>query len=149
MKVTKVYQHDSQGYYAGEDMSYNDLMPNGCVAIAPKLKDGFIPRWNGKTWEQIESHVGEEGYVNGQPLTITEYGTYPEGWSKGYIDPRPPEVIRKAEILGKLNEIDRRKIRPLSALLAGGTDADKDMLDDLNAEADELREELETLGNVG
>jgi hypothetical protein len=146
MKVTTAYQHDAQGYYVGEEKCYGGVMPNNCVATAPKLKEGFAPRWSGKSWEQIESHIGEEGYINGRFIVITERGPYPEGWSKEFVDPRSPEEIRKAEILLRLDDIDRLSVRALRASRRGSvTVEDEKRLDDLETEAEALRTELASL----
>lgn len=78
--MSKAYQYDADGYYAG-DVECQGLLPNNATDTAPARQDGYIPRWNGTTWEQTENHTGEEGYVNGTPHTIKEYGPYPQGWS--------------------------------------------------------------------
>lgn len=86
--MTKAYQYDASGYFAGESEDYG-LLPNNATYIAPAKKDGCIPRWTGKKWEQVENHKGESGYVDGKPFTVTEYGPYPDGWS---VDPPPPTL---------------------------------------------------------
>ena len=80
-----VYQYDASGYYAGEIEDYG-LLPNNATPTAPKLKGGYIPRWTGNNWEQIENHKGLDGYVDGKPFKIVEYGPLPDGWS----DTPPP-----------------------------------------------------------
>lgn len=84
--MTKCYQYTADGYYAGEVEDYG-LLPNNATRTVPTLKKGFVPRWTGKKWEQIENHKGKSGYVNGQPHEIKEYGPLPEGWSD---TPPPP-----------------------------------------------------------
>ena len=51
--------------------------------------------------------------------------------------------LRAAEISRRFSEIDRERIRPLAAIVAGvGTDEDKERLAALEQEAAQLREEL-------
>ena len=51
--------------------------------------------------------------------------------------------LRAAEISRRFAEIDRERIRPLAAIVAGvGTDEDKSRLKALEEEAAQLREEL-------
>lgn len=39
-------------------------------------------RYEGGAWIAREDHRGREGYVNGEPTTITEWGPLPEGWTE-------------------------------------------------------------------
>lgn len=81
------YQYNSEGYYVGMGEDYG-LLPNNATHITPPaLLEGFISRWTGTAWEQVENHVGKEGYVNGEYTIIREYGPLPEGWSD---TPPPP-----------------------------------------------------------
>lgn len=86
--MPKCYQYTADGYYAGEAEDYG-ILPNNATRTAPTLKKGFVPRWTGKKWEQIEDHKGKNGYVNGQPHEIKEYGPLPDGWS----DTPPPPTL--------------------------------------------------------
>ena len=86
--MVKCYQYTADGYYAGEAEDYG-LQPNNATHTVPTLKKGFVPRWTGKKWEQIEDHKGKSGYVNGQPHEIKEYGPLPAGWSD---TPAPPTL---------------------------------------------------------
>jgi hypothetical protein len=67
-------------------------------------------------------------------------------------DPPPPSLeelaaARRAKILARLAEIDAVSIRPLRAIAQGeATQADRDKLAALDAEAAELRAELAGLG---
>ena len=83
--MVKCYQYTADGYYAGEVDDYG-ILPNNATRTAPTLKKGFVPRWMGEKWEQVEDHKGKSGYVNGQPHEVKEYGPLPEGWS----DTPPP-----------------------------------------------------------
>lgn len=139
--MAKAYQHDSKGFYLGESEDYGGPLPNNAVKTAPKLSKGFIPRWNGKTWKQVETHKGKSGYVNGEPITIKNHGPLPEGWSDEFIDPRSSGEIRKEEIERRLSELDKKKIRSLSELIMGDSEEGKKILAELNAESQRLREE--------
>lgn len=144
----KAYQYDASGYFAGEVEDYGGPLPNNATRSAPQEQDGYIPRWNGAAWEQVEDHKGEEGYVNGQPHTIKNYGPLPEGWSQTPPQPSQAErdAIRRAEILARLAQIDAASVRPLRAIVHGeAVQEDRDKLAVLDAEAETLRAELATL----
>lgn len=54
--------------------------------------------------------------------------------------------LRAAEIKRRFADLDRERIRPLAAVVAGtGSDVDKDRLTQLEQEAQALREELAEL----
>lgn len=101
----KVYQYDNNGYYIGETTAYKIngtvSMPHNTTAVAPEIKEGFIPKWNDEAWEQVENHKGETGYVNGVYTEIKYFGPLPEGWSN---EPPKPEVDETAE---RINELKR------------------------------------------
>lgn len=145
--MAKAYQYDASGYFAGEAVDYG-LLPNNATYTAPTEQDGYIPRWNGETWEQVENHKDEQGYLSGQPHTIKDYGPLPEGWSATPPEPTPDEQAaqRRARIMTRLAEIDAASVRPLRALVRGeAVQADTDKLAALDAEAEELRAELAAL----
>ena len=57
--------------------------------------------------------------------------------------------FRAAEISRRFAKIDRERIRPLAAIVAGvGTDEDKSRLKALEEEAAQLREELAEIGGI-
>jgi hypothetical protein len=85
-----VYQYNAKGFYVGETTAYMVTpekgeayvsMPHNTTAIAPEIKKGFIPRWTGEAWEQVEDYRGETGYINGVYTEIKEPGALPEGWT--------------------------------------------------------------------
>ena len=90
--MDKAYQYTADGYYAGEIDDYG-LLPNNATRTPPALKEGFVPRWTGKEWEQVEDHKGKSGYVNGMPTEIKEYGPLPEGWSDTPPAPTTEELF--------------------------------------------------------
>ena len=75
------YQYDANGYFVGAGEDYGYLPNNATYVAAPQAQTGHVLRWNGSAWEQVESHKGEHGYLNGQPHTIINHGPYPDGWS--------------------------------------------------------------------
>ena len=147
--MAKAYQYDASGYYAGEVDDYGGPLPNNATRTAPQTQDGYVPRWTGATWEQVENHKGEEGYRDGKPCTINEYGPLPDGWS---ATPPPPaqeeqDATRRAQILARLSKIDADSVRPLRAIVNGeAMQEDRDKLAALDAEAETLRAELAALG---
>jgi hypothetical protein len=58
---------------------------------------------------------------------------------------RAKKAARKKRILSRLDEIDRLRVRPLSALANGEDNGDRDYLAKYNAEAEALRAELAEL----
>jgi hypothetical protein len=142
--MAKAYQYDAGGYFAGEVEDYG-FLPNNATRTAPAIQDGHVPRWTGAAWEQVEHHKGDQGWVNGQPYTIKDYGPYPDGWSSTPPPPTPEQIAeaRRQEILSRLAEIDAASIRPLRAVAENAaTDFDRQKLADLGTEAAELRAEL-------
>ncbi len=97
--MAKAYQYDASGYFAGEVEDYG-LLPNNAISTAPQDREGFIPRWTGEAWEQVEDHKGREGYVDGKPHTVKEYGPLPDGWSD-----TPPEPTLDEAVAAKCAEI--------------------------------------------
>lgn len=143
--MAKAYRYTlPDGYFAGA-VEDHGLLPSNATYEAPEEIEGFIPRWNGSAWEQVENHKGKEGYLDGQPYTIKNYGPLPEGWSDTPPPPTPEELAerRKGEILARLTEIDAASVRPLRAIAQEeATQDDTDKLAALDAEAAALRAEL-------
>lgn len=91
--MAKAYQYYlPEGYYAGS-VEDRGLLPGNSTYDAPDIIEGYIPRWTGSAWEQVEDHKGEEGYLDGQPHTIKDYGPVPDCWS---TTPPPPTTEEKA-----------------------------------------------------
>ena len=106
--MATVYQHNSEGYYVGEDEDFGGPLPHNCVKAKPTIKPGLIPRWNGNEWKQEQNHVGEKGFVSGEPVEIKEYGPLPEGFSAEKQDMRTfgeKKANRIAEVNGKTSEL--------------------------------------------
>lgn len=146
--MPKAYQYDASGYFAGEVDDYGGPLPNNSTRTAPQEQDGYCPRWTGEAWESVEDHKGIEGYVDGKPFTVKEFGPLPEGWSETPPEPTESELCadRIAEIKGELQSIDTAKVRPMSAIIQGtATEDEQTRLAELNAQADALRAEMQML----
>ena len=146
------YQYDANGYFVGAGEDYGYLPNNATWTSTPQVQPGHALRWTGTAWEQVESHKGEQGFVNGQPHTIRDHGPYPDGWSTTPPPPTPEEIAaaRRNEILARLAEIDAASIRPLRAIAQGeAVQADHNKLTALDSEAAALRTELAGLGQAG
>ena len=96
--MAKAYQYTADGYFAGEVEDYG-LLPNNATYTVPTLKKGFVPRWTGEKWGQVEDHKGKSGYVNGQQHEIKEYGPLPDGWSDTPSPPTHEELFDRLRIL--------------------------------------------------
>ena len=90
--MATAYQYTTDGYYADTVEDYGLLPSNATHTTPPPALPGHVLRWTGGDWEQVEDHKGAQGYVNGQPHTITEYGPLPDGWS----DTPPPPTLEEA-----------------------------------------------------
>jgi len=97
--LTKVYQHDKNGYYLGEEIAYNDDLPNNCTKVKPTLKDGYIPQWSGKKWVQVENNIGIKGYLDNVPFEMKEYGPLPKGFTDKMIESLDQAKNRARQLL--------------------------------------------------
>lgn len=98
-------QHDAEGYYIGKSDDYGSgTQPNNTASMDdwPEIIPGFIPRKkaDGPGWDQVEDHKDKEGYVDGQPFTVKDYGPLPDGWSD-----TPPEPTLDEAVAAKCAEI--------------------------------------------
>jgi hypothetical protein len=121
---------DKDGYFAGADSDYGNAPPNNSTYVPPEVQDGFIPRWNGEAWEQVENHKGEKGYVAGQHTEIKEYGPLSEDWTTEPPPPPPdtrtPEEKRRAAYSAELDPIQAQIAgykTEAEALRSGGDEA--------------------------
>ena len=62
------------------DIPKKENVPSEYKGLWPCEKDG--------AWVLVDDHRGEQGYVNGEPVTIKEFGPLPDGWSD--TPPEPP-----------------------------------------------------------
>lgn len=79
------YIYDNKSYYLSKLEDYN-IKPISSTYVKPEIVDGYIPKWNGKEWEQVENHKGLFGYIDGMPVVIKEYGPLPEGFTTEILD---------------------------------------------------------------
>jgi len=150
-----VYQYDAAGYYVGpvDDYGAAALPHNAIRSVPPPDREGHIQRWNGHAWERVENYKGREGYLNGQPHKITEYGPLPEGFRDTPPEPTKAELAekRRQAIQTEFFKIREQTERPQRALevarLLGRPlpEEDKTRLIALEARAEELRAELAAL----
>lgn len=150
--MANAYQHDANGYFAGAFEDYG-LLPNNACYTSPELKEGFIPRWNGEVWEQVENHKGKQGYLDGQPYTVKYYGPLPEGFSE-----TPPLPTMEEAKAAKLAEILAGQASAMEPVLSAYPEAERsawpykvaeaeELLADSKAAAPLLRAELENLSD--
>lgn len=108
------YRFDENGFFIRAEECYIDplesekqgkdvyLLPTSCTLTPPKLEAGFLPKWTGKAWKNIESHVGETGYLNGRPYTIREHGPLPKGWSTTLPEPTAEELAEQEKLKAEM-----------------------------------------------
>lgn len=111
----------------------------------PTAKDGFWPCAQEGGWVNMEDHRGRQGWVDGEPVSITVLGPLPGRWREESPEKTDTEkaVERKAKIESALSDIDQQSIRPLRASIDGtATDTDLQKIKELEARARELRQEL-------
>ena len=76
--MSMVYQYDSSGYFVGQCDDYGGSLPHNCCAIAPDVQAGFIPRWDGAAWQNVENHTAKAW--DGQTQTPTAYWLPADTW---------------------------------------------------------------------
>lgn len=120
-----VYQLDQTGKYLGETIAHESplepgvyLIPGGCVETAPpETKEGEVAFWDG-VWTLVDVPEPEKP----KEPTAEELAAQ-------------KLAARKAEIVGLLDEIDRKSIRPMRA-------GETQRLAQLESQAVALRAEL-------
>ena len=93
--MKQVSQFTADGYYVGPTTAYGG-MPNNAYDIDVEVIPGFIPRYVEGVVIQVEDHRGKQGYVNGEPYTVTKPGPLPDGWSDTPPPPTPDELAAQA-----------------------------------------------------
>jgi len=120
-----VYQLNQQGEYIGETVAHESplepgiyLIPGGCIETAPpETKENQVAVWHG-VWTLVDVPEPEKPKEpTAQELAAQKV------------------AARKAEILGLLDEIDRKSIRPMRA-------GETQRLAQLESQAAALRAEL-------
>jgi hypothetical protein len=140
------HTHPLRPYTFAGDANPGSLPPDNALRIAPPAhgENQWAAESNG-TWILIDDYRGREGFLNGKPHTITDFGPLPERWCADPPPPTPEETAeaRRAEIMAELDDIDRHTIRPLRAMAKGtATEEDAERLAALESRAGELRAEL-------
>jgi hypothetical protein len=160
--MLEVYLYNENNEYVGKSMTMLDpeetkiqgkdvwLMPPNSTALKPDEREGRVPVWNGASWDYVEDHRGERGWVNRAPVVVKALGPLPEGFSAEEPEPTTEEAAaaRRQEILAELDRIDRASSRSLRAIIAAQAagqepaSADVARLAGYEAEAKTLRAEL-------
>ena len=160
--MLEIYLYNENNEYAGKSMTMLDpeetkvqgkdvwLMPPNSTALKRDERTGYVPVWNGASWDYVEDHRGKRGWVNRAPVVVEALGPLPEGFSMEEPEPTPEEIAasRRKEILAELARIDRassRSLRAIVAAQAAGQEpdaADVARLAGYEAEAKALRAEL-------
>lgn len=93
----KVYKFDKDGYFAGVHdcqpcpLTYGWLYPTEgtFTEIAPKDEVGYIPKWDGKKWDNIKNYFQKPLYdIVEKNMIFSNTVTLPEG----YTDIKPTDV---------------------------------------------------------
>ena len=138
--------HPLRPFTFSADATPGSLPPDNALRIEPP--EHGENQWPGESkgaWVLIADYRDKQGFIDGEPHTINDFGPLPESWSDTAPPPDPEELrqARRAEILAELAEIDRQSVRPLRAIAKGtATDEDQERLAGLEARAEELRAEL-------
>ena len=82
----KAYHYNGLRFFDGEANCQKDpkasqaagydvfLIPANATDKKPTIKEGYTPRWNGKTWEQYADDKKVYGYTDNADGTINYYG---------------------------------------------------------------------------
>lgn len=109
----------------------------------------YVSNWKGQTGDSVSDYDEDWNriVVNTPKIEIPEEVQTEEACEDNQEETLLSEIeIRKSEIMNRLNEIDYLSVRPIRAILSNSaTDFDKEKLESLEKEADELRKELATL----
>ena len=163
----RIYHYDHQGVYVGESPARPSPKEPGRYLIPalatdqppPAGAEGLVPVWDGAAWALQPDFRGQAAYdpETGAERTITAPGPWPVGlaaaprpgptydWDGAAWAESPAKVqaARRNEILARLDDIDRRAVRPLWTLAAGtATAEDEAVLAGLATEKEALRAEL-------
>jgi hypothetical protein len=121
---------DAKIYYFNGELLNSDVqeIPEGAKPVSDERYREIIAGF------QAGCRLGEDD--NGDPVAVPPPPPTPEEL----------EARRKADIIGRLAEMDTLSIRPLRAIADNtATDFDREKLAALEAEAAELRAELKTM----
>lgn len=159
--MLNIYLYNDNNEYIGESITMLDpeetriqgkniwIMPPNSTELKPELKEGYAPIWNGETWEYVEDHRGEKGYIGKKFIEIKELGPLPDEFSTKEPEPTQEEIKEqdKKKILSNLSQIDQASSRSLRAVLTAlmsGQEPEKEDMNKLN-EYETLAKELRTI----
>lgn len=113
------HQYTADGYYAGPVEDYGFLPVNATYTKPLADKDGFTQKWDGDKWEYVEDHKGKNGYLDGKPFEMKQYGPLPDGFTETPPQPTDEDLAGRvrAERDGKLAASDKYLVAdfPISA----------------------------------
>jgi hypothetical protein len=96
-------------------------------AAPPAVREGEAAVWvDDGWWTIVEDHRGESGYLDGEPITVSDLGPLPDGWSDTPPAPAPPTADEvREERDRRLREGDKRVLqlaRQVREAVRGGID---------------------------
>jgi len=144
-KEVYIYNEESNEYI-GESITMLDpeetkiqgkdvwMMPPNSTIVKPKFREGYASIWNGESWDYVENHRGEKGYIDREFIEIKELGPLPDGFSVEEPELTPEEVKEqsKQEILLNLSQIDQASSRSLRAILTAQLSGQEPEITDIN-----------------
>lgn len=150
IKIKEGFVDDIQDEYKEGYIKVRDIEKNG----KPKLGDplNFYVEFDGNSYTRL--HGSDLWNLDEREIPLNlkkENGSYvekslQEQYECGYISENEYKYRRIEEIKQKLDSLDEKTTRPLRAILSGkGTDSDKKVLEEIELEAQQLREELQAI----
>jgi len=110
------------------------MIPPNSTTVKPELREGYAPIWNGESWNYVEDHRGEKGYIGKEPIEIKELGPLPNEFSieKPELTLEEIKEQNKQEILLNLSRIDQASSRSLRAILTAQLSGQEPEIADIN-----------------
>ena len=164
-KEVYIYNEESNEYI-GESITMLDpeetrmqgkdvwMMPPNSTELKPEFREGYAPIWNGESWDYVEDHRGEKGYIGKESTEIKELGPLPEGFSINKPAPTEEEQAewKKQRTISKINQLEYSSSQSLNTImkaqLSGQEVSSEDMDNYIKIEATikRLRSELAAVG---
>ena len=144
--MLNIYLYNENNEYIGESITILDpeetriqgkdvwMMPPNSTTVKPELRKDYAPVWNGESWDYVEDHRGERGYIGKEPIEIKKLGPLPDEFSIEEPELTPEEVKEqnRQEILLNLSQIDRASSRSLRAILTAQLSGQEPEIADIN-----------------
>lgn len=141
-----IYIYDKNNEYISESVTMIDpeetkiqgkdvwMMPPNSTVVKPELREGYTSIWNGESWDYVEDHRGEKGYIGNKFIEIEELGPLPDGFSVEKPELTPEEIKEqsKQKILFNLSQIDQASSRSLRAILTAQLSGQEPEIADIN-----------------